>query len=172
MSDASTTIAAETVPGSGARKLRPKAFRSKLTDGRVLLPGVNSQSKWARLFRDMLDVVHEHLGGIDHASELEKLTARRIATLECELRYQEVTLALCRHKGEAPPDELLDLYSRCTNTQKRLFEMIGLHRRQRDVTPDIRSYIAAADSAEPVEPFSGSEATPVATTTEKRGEAA
>src|SRR5262245_7375765 len=112
------------IPGATARKVRPKPFRSKLTDGRVLLPGVNSQSKWARLYRDMLDVVHEHLGGIDQASELEKLTARRIATLECELRHQEVTLASIRHKGEAPPDELLDLYSRVTNTQKRLFEMI------------------------------------------------
>src|SRR5262245_49221148 len=136
------------IPGATTRKVRPRPFRSKLTDGRVLLPGVNSQSKWARLYRDMLDVVHEHLGGIDQASELEKLTARRIATLECELRHQEVTLASLRHAGKSPPDELLDLYSRVSNSQRRHIEMIGLQRRPKDVTPSLQEYIRA-NQAEP-----------------------
>src|SRR5262245_57588227 len=70
MTETATIEAAAQIPGAGARKVRPARFRSKLTDGRILLPGVNSQSKWARLFRDMLDV---NVPGLKEATNAGKM---------------------------------------------------------------------------------------------------
>ena len=119
--------------------------RSRITDGRTLLPGVGraaSQSAWARLFRDMNETMLTHVGGADYASEPQRLVARRIAALETELRFQEVKLAGIRNAGGEPDGGLLDLYSRISNTQRRLLEALGMQRVPRDVTPSLASYLA------------------------------
>jgi hypothetical protein len=79
----------------------------------------------------------EHVAGADYASEPQKLTARRIAVLETELRFQEVKLASIRVAGGEPDDALLDLYSRISNAQRRHIEALGWSRVPRDVTPSI-----------------------------------
>jgi hypothetical protein len=128
---------------------RPKAkawkrpARSRLTDGRTLLPGVPSQSTWARLFRDMNEIMLEHVGGADQASEPQQLAVRRVALLETELRFQERKIAQIRAAGGEPDDALLDLYSRISNTQRRHLDALGWTRVPKDVTPDLRTYLAA-----------------------------
>jgi hypothetical protein len=134
---------------NGQRKRLP---RSRLTDGRTILPGVHSQSTWARLFRDMNDAMLAHVGGADYATEPQKLAARRVAVLEAELRFQEVKLAQIRAAGRQPPDELLDLYSRVSNTQRRHLETIGLQRVARDLTPSIHAYLRGESRPEETKP--------------------
>ena len=128
--------------------------RSRVTDGRTLLPGIPSQSAWMRLFRDMNDAMLAHIGGAEHATEPERLTARRVAVLETELRYQEMKIARIRSEGGEPDDRLLDLYSRVSNTQRRHLEAIGFARRLRDVTPTLSEYLAAKASQKPQDSLS------------------
>jgi hypothetical protein len=126
---------------------KPRRIRSRLTHGRTLLPGIPSQSAWMRLFRDMNDSMLAHIGGADHATEPERLTARRVAVLETELRYQEMKIARIRSEGGEPDDRLLDLYSRVSNTQRRHLEALGWQRVPRDVTPSVDAYLAASEDA-------------------------
>jgi hypothetical protein len=131
---------------SAPKSLAPRRrVRSRLTDGRTLLPGVPAQSTWVRLFRDMYEVMLEHVGGADFASEPQRLSARRVAVLETELRFQEMKLAQIRAADGEPNPELIDLYSRVSNTQRRHLEALGYARVPRDCTPSLASYVAATN---------------------------
>jgi hypothetical protein len=72
-------------------------------------------------------------------SEAEVMIVRRVAVLEVELNQMERRFA---EAGSAnTPD--LDAYQRASNTQRRLLESIGIKRTPRDVTPDLKSYLAS-----------------------------
>jgi hypothetical protein len=129
---------------------RRRRIRSRLTDGRTLLTGVNSQTAWVRLLKDMNEAMLAHVGGADHATEPQQLTARRVAVLECELRFQERKIAQIRAAGGEPDEKLIDLYSRVSNTQRRHLEMLGVQRVPRDVTPSLQAYLAAKEEDPPV----------------------
>lgn len=109
---------------------------SAISSGSTLLPSVDGRSVWARLMKDTYNaIVLTHLG--DNASELERLAARRISTLEAELVHIEAQLAALRVAGKEPEPGLIDLYSRISNTQRRLAESLGWQRRQRAVVGDV-----------------------------------
>lgn len=132
-------------------KVRPlagvrSAQRSRITNGSELLPGTDGRSTWARLFKDLCDSLSDHLGGADRMSEPERMTVRRAAALEAELVHLEARFAECRASGEAPAAADLDLYSRITNTQRRVLEAIGASRRPRDVTPSLDSYLRRSEA--------------------------
>jgi hypothetical protein len=84
--------------------------------------------------RDTYRAVIAHCGGDSAISELERMLARRIATLESELTYLEDKMAAIRAAGGEPDASTLDLYSRVSNTHRRHCEAIGWRRRPRDVT--------------------------------------
>lgn len=122
---------------------RPAVSRSRITNGSELLPGVDGRSVWARLHRDLIETLADHLGGADRLSEPERFTIRRAATLEVELIHLESAFASTRAAGNAPTAGELDLYSRLSNTQRRVLEAIGYDRRLRDAVPDLHSYVEA-----------------------------
>jgi hypothetical protein len=62
-------------------------------------------------------------------------------------------IAQLRTEGKEPDANLIDLYSRISNTQRRHLEAIGYSRVPRDVTPSLSSYIR--DAAEPEDTQSG-----------------
>ena len=88
-------------------KLRPNKHyalhkptaRSRVTNGRDLLPDVDHRSQWVRRFRDVLSLHVSDLGGESNCSEAEKL-ARRAACLVVELEQLECKFA---RAGEATP---------------------------------------------------------------------
>ena len=131
--------------GLDGRKMRA---RSRITNGTALLPSVDGRSMWARLMRDTYGAVLAHCGGEDQVSELEKLAARRISALEAELIHLEDKFATLRTTGRAPQAADLDLYSRLSNTQRRLAESLGWQRRSRDVTPSLEAYLAAKGNSQ------------------------
>src|SRR5262245_22114435 len=110
--------------GSGGQPERPRRHRSRLTTGQRLLPTVHPQSVWGRLMRDTLDGLIAHLGGPDMVSETQRMACRRIAVLETELVYQEDELGRLRCEGHAPSPEMLDLYARLGNAQRRFCEAL------------------------------------------------
>jgi hypothetical protein len=72
---------AETKPiHSRVRKLAKPTARTRVTNGKELLPGIDGRSLWARRFRDVLALHLSDLGGEANTSEAEKAIARRAAT--------------------------------------------------------------------------------------------
>ena len=124
--------------------IRSPEQHSRVTNGSTLFAeaGIDLRGPWARRFRDVFELHISDLAGIANVSEAEQSICRRIATLTVELERLECRLV----KQEAPDDKLLDLYQRVSNTLRRLLESVGLQRRQRDVTLDLGTYIAAQNA--------------------------
>lgn len=120
---------------------RPATARSRIANGSDLLPQTDGRSAWARMFRDVVEAMAAHVGGVDRMSEPERLTARRVAALEAELVAMESKFATARADGGEPAASDLDLYSRVSNTQRRHLEALGMARRPRDVVPDLQIYV-------------------------------
>jgi hypothetical protein len=124
--------------------------RSRVTNGSKLLPLSDGRSATARRFRDIYEDVAADLRGLDFLSEGQKQLIRRAALLSAECERQESLAA----RGERLPngeimwkekaDFLFDIdrYVVMTNSLRRVLETIGLERKSRDVTPDLRSYLA------------------------------
>jgi hypothetical protein len=125
------------------RKVGDRALynRSRITNGRELLPSVDLRGVWGRLLRDNYHAMVAHCGGADTISEPQRMASRRVAVLETELCFLEDKMARIRQEGGEPQPNLLDLYARLAGQQKRQNEIIGLDRHQRDVTPSLRELI-------------------------------
>src|SRR3974390_3544297 len=127
--------------------------QSKITNGtRLFGKKVDGRSPWARLMRDVYRSLVVHCGGDGVVSETRRLAARRVSVLESELCALEERFAEARAAGGEPDPGQLDLYSRLSNTQRRLSESLGWERTSRDVTPptldDIAREINAAKEAD------------------------
>jgi hypothetical protein len=127
--------------------------RSRVTNGSALAPNMDGRSAWVRRTKDLIALHLSDLGGADHATAAEMSIVRRIAVLSVELESLEATFAT---KGAATGDQL-DLYSRVSNSLRRMLESVGLERRSLDVTPTIDEFLAeharskAAGASEPLD---------------------
>jgi hypothetical protein len=124
---------AESIPRPARRK--PEA-RSRVGNGKVLLPMTDGRSLTARRFQDLYEDLGSDLGGLDLLSEAQKQMIRRAATLSAESERQEAEWANGR-----PFD--LAAYSTTANCLRRIFETLGMERRSRDVTPTLQNYLQA-----------------------------
>ncbi|MCO5157571.1 MAG: hypothetical protein M9945_12625 [Aquamicrobium sp.] len=118
--------------------------RSRVTNGSVVLPGVDGRSTWVRRLRDLVALHIIDLGGDEAISEAERSLVRRAATMTVELERMEAVFAV---KGEADPKDL-ELYQRTAGNLRRILESLGLQRRQRDITPTLDAYLAAHAKAQ------------------------
>ena len=75
-----------------------KSGRSRISNGSVLLPGVDGRSAWVRRCRDVIAAHLSDLGGLDNCSAAEHSIVRRAAVLTTELEVLEVRFA---KSGEA-----------------------------------------------------------------------
>jgi hypothetical protein len=119
------------------------AGRSRVTNGAVLLPGVDGRSTWVRRARDLINEHVADLGGHDNTSAAERSIVRRASVITVELERLEAKFALA---GQASADGL-DLYQRAAGNLRRLLEAVGLQRRPRDMTPTLDQYLAAKQRA-------------------------
>jgi hypothetical protein len=132
--------------GSGSR---PAKHRSRITNGRKLLPTVHPQSVWARAYRDTLDSLTAHLGGDDYVTEPQRMIARYAAVLNTEALYLADKIGTLRNAGDEPTEKTIDLYSRVASASRRLLETVGLDRVARNITPSLHDIIdAKAEDAE------------------------
>jgi len=107
----------------------PKEYaRSRVSNGNVLLPGVDQRSTWVRRAKDLIREHISDLGGTSNTSAAERSIIRRAATLTVELERLEAKFAAA---GEASADDL-DLYQRTAGNLRRLLEAVGLQRRPRN----------------------------------------
>jgi hypothetical protein len=103
--------------------------RSRMSNGTVLLEGVDGRNSWSRRLRDLLEIHTEDLGGEANTSAAERSIICRAATLTVELERMESRFALA---DGADPDAL-DLYGRTAGNLRRLLESVGIRRRPRAV---------------------------------------
>ena len=133
---------------SARPKRRP---RSAITSGRQLFVGGDPNSAWSRRYYDLCS---HHIQDISRGlgrnvlSEAQHSLIRRAAAIECELERLDALMSL----GEAIN---LNEYGRATSHLRRVFEVLGVERKPRDLlfepTPD--DYIARlpAEDGEVVE---------------------
>jgi hypothetical protein len=121
------------IPKLARRK--PEA-RSRVGNGKTLLPLVDGRSATARRFKDLVEDIAADLGGKDHLSEGQRQLIRRAAMLSAESERMEALAA----RGEAEFD--IDLYGMICDRLGRLFGRLGLERKSKDVTPSLSAYLA------------------------------
>jgi hypothetical protein len=131
-------------PSNGVRVTRifKPAGRSRITNGRQLLPNVDGRTLWVRRFKDVRALHLSDLGGEENTSAAEQSLVRRAAALTVVLEMIECRLA---NEGELPPT-VMDTYMRGMNTLRRVLETLGLQRRPRDVTPSVEEYVRSITS--------------------------
>jgi hypothetical protein len=123
--------AMESAVNDGDRaRTRGKRPRSAITSGRKLFVEGDPNSAWSRRYYDLVVGHINDLGGRDLLSEAQLSLIRRASAIECELERLDAALSL----GEAVD---LDSYGRATSHLRRLFEVLGLKRQQRDLTPSL-----------------------------------
>jgi hypothetical protein len=108
-----------------ARKEKP---RSAITSGRKLFATGNPNTASSRRFADLVVGHMADMGGADLLSDAQVSLIKRAASLECQLERLDALLS----DGQ-PVD--LDSYGRASSHLRRLFETLGVERKQRDVTP-------------------------------------
>jgi hypothetical protein len=104
-----------------------KSGRSRVTNGKVLVAGVDQRSGWVRRAKDL---IAEFRSDIPDPSAAERSLIRRCAILTVQLEQLEQKFAQAR--GQAEPAEL-DLYQKIANTLRRHLSTLGLHRRAKPV---------------------------------------
>ncbi len=117
--------------------------KSAVTNGSKFLPDIDGRSTWARRARDIIAQLIEDRGGEDLTSEAERLILRKAAVIAVQTEQLETKFAEANSTGENVSREDLDLYQRLANSMRRLLESVGLQRVARDVTPDLKDYLAA-----------------------------
>ena len=124
--------------------------RSAISNGSKLFPGVDHRLPWVRRAKDIINDLTSDRGGRSEISAAESYLIRRAAVISVELEALECVFALAGRASERD----LDLYTRTTNTLRRVLESIGLERRSKDITPptldEIAERIDAAHEAERV----------------------
>jgi hypothetical protein len=104
--------------------------RSAITSGRQLFVQGNPNSAWSRRFQDLVIGHVSDAGGFDVLSEAQLSLIKRCASIECELERLDARLS-------AGEEVDLDSYGRAASHLRRLFETLGVERKQRDVTPTL-----------------------------------
>jgi hypothetical protein len=107
----------------------PRKLRSKITNGSVLVPGVDQRSPWVRRCKDVIASHLSDLGGLDNTSAAERSIIRRASTLTVELERLEGRFAAANEATDSD----LDLYQRTAGNLRRLLEAVGLQRRSKDI---------------------------------------
>ncbi|MDQ6869471.1 MAG: hypothetical protein M3178_14245 [Pseudomonadota bacterium] len=127
--------------------------RSRVTNGSKLLPLSDGRSATARRFRDLYEDISADLGGVAMLSEGQRQLIRRAAMLSAECERMEAMAArndrrpdgAIAWKSEVPFVFDLEIYGTLCDRLGRLFGRLGLERKSKDVTPDLRDYLAAKD---------------------------
>lgn len=114
---------------------RSAVSRSKVSNGKTLFVAeVDARSREARRFRDVLAEIVSDLGGADVLSEGQRQLARRAAMLSVQCEALEAEAVAGKRID-------LDLFGQMTDRLGRAFVRLGLRRKQKDVTPDLKTYL-------------------------------
>jgi hypothetical protein len=115
---------------------RSAAQRSRITNGRDLLPDIDGRGAIARRFRDIVSAILVDQGGVDQCSESRKQLVRRFAAAAVIAEQMEAKLA----RGEQIN---IAEHATLSSTLIRLAQRIGIDRRTKNITLTLADYLAA-----------------------------
>src|SRR5262249_22641468 len=117
----------------------PPRQRSRLTNGKDLLPDIDGRSAAARRFKDITAAVLVDQGGRDLCSESRVQLVRRFAAAAVLAEQMESALG----RGEQ-----IDIaqHALLCSTLVRIAQRIGIDRRAKNITPSLSDYLSAADA--------------------------
>jgi len=120
--------------GNNDLAARKPTARSKVTNGRDVLPEVDGRSAIARRYRDIMSAILIDQGGVDMCSESRRQLVRRFAAAAVLAEQMEARLA----RGE-----VIDIneHALLCSTLVRVAQRIGIDRRSKNVTPTLRDYL-------------------------------
>jgi len=132
-----TRTAATASPRKSRSQLTPRSpnGRSRVSNGKDILPGVDQRSAIARRYRDLVAGVIGDMGGIDQCSEAKLQLIRRTAALSVQLEDLEARLI----EGNSPID--IGEYATLTSTLVRVVSRLGIRRVAKNITPDLQTYL-------------------------------
>ena len=139
--------------GTGKRKAKPSngvrptrvyhaMARTRVTNGRDLLPDTDGRKLWPRRARDLIALFTADQGGDGALSEAKRAIIRRCAVIITELEQRE--LRFCEHGAT---DLQLEQYSRVAANLRRMLESVGLERAMKEV-PNLQTYLHEQGLAE------------------------
>jgi hypothetical protein len=139
-------MALQTTPPKPGRRPTtevPKApARSRVSNGKDLLPGVDGRSLVARRYRDISSAILTDQGGADRCSEARQQLVRRFAAAAVIAEQLEARLA----NGE---DISITEHALLCSTLVRVARQIGVGRVAKDITPTLDQYLRnRAEAAE------------------------
>jgi hypothetical protein len=117
---------------TGTRKAEA---RSRVTNGRDVLPGVDGRSLIARRYRDIVAAIVVDQGGADLISEARLQLIRRFAAAAVLAEAMEARIA----NGEAVD---ISEHALLSSTLVRIAQRIGMNRVPKEV-PDLHNYLDA-----------------------------
>jgi hypothetical protein len=113
---------------------RKAQARSRVSNGRDVLPGVDNRTMIARRFYDVCQALISDQAGLDCCSEARLQLIRRFAAAAVMAEEMEARLA----RGES-----IDVaeHALLSSTLVRLAARIGINRRLKPITPDLHDYL-------------------------------
>ena len=125
-----------------AAGLRPPTQRSRIANGKDVLPGIDNRTLFARRYRDIMSAIVLDLGGLERMSEAKLQLVRRFSAACCLAERLEAALA---------NGEMINTAEHCllSSTLHRLAGRIGLSRIPKTVMPTLADYLAKRDADEP-----------------------
>jgi hypothetical protein len=108
--------------------------RSRVTNGKDILPGIDGRSPTARRYRDICAQVALDQGGAERMSEARTQLCRRFAGLAVLAENVEANLV---NGGSVDVVE----YSQLTSTLTRVVQRLGINRTAKNVTPTLEQYL-------------------------------
>ena len=128
---------ADSAPKSGSSAQpdgRKSHARSRVSNGRDVLPNIDGRSLIARRYRDIVTAVVGDQGGIAHCSESRTQLIRRFAAAAVLAEQMESKLA----NGE---EISIQDHALLCSTLVRVAQRIGIDRRARTIVPDLKDYL-------------------------------
>ena len=132
----STEITSRSSPDRSHVGQRKAAQRSRITNGRDLLPDIDGRGAVARRYRDIVSAILVDQGGVDQCCESRKQLVRRFAAAAVIAEQMEAKLA----RGEQIN---IAEHATLSSTLVRLAQRIGIDRRAKNITPTLADYLAA-----------------------------
>jgi hypothetical protein len=135
----SSQIEQAKLPATRSPERRKSHGRSRVSNGRDVLPDIDGRTLIARRYRDITNAILVDQGGEAECSESRKQLIRRFAAAAVIAEQMEARLA----RGE-PID--INEHATLSSTLVRLAQRIGINRRFKNITPALPDYLDAAEA--------------------------
>ena len=121
-------------PANRREGIRLPEARSRVSNGKDLLPNIDGRSLIARRYRDIASAIIVDQGGVGHCSEARQQLIRRFAAASVLAEQMEACLA----NGE---EINVERHALLCSSLVRLSSRIGINRIARTITPSLDNYL-------------------------------